>query len=51
MQISSWKSASHGGSALEMFERDLGQVFSCPATLSSELGQRSSMPGTGMMGT
>lgn len=52
MQVSSWKSASCGGSALEMFERELGQVFSFPTTLSSELGQRGSTPGTrwsGMM--
>lgn len=54
MQVSSWKSAFHSGSALEMFERELGQVFSCPTTLSSELGQRGSTLGTGwsgMMGT
>lgn len=44
MQVSSWKCASCGGSALEMFERELGQVFSCPTTLSSKLGQRGSTP-------
>lgn len=41
---------SCGDSALEMFERELGQVFSCPTTLSSELGQRGSTPGTGWSG-
>lgn len=54
MQVFSWKSVSRGVSALEMFERELGQVFSCPTTLSSELEQRGSAPGTGwsgMMGT
>uniref|UniRef100_A0A8C5T9L0 SH2 domain containing 3C n=1 Tax=Malurus cyaneus samueli TaxID=2593467 RepID=A0A8C5T9L0_9PASS len=29
-----------------MFKGELGQIFSCPATLSSELGRRGSTPGT-----
>ena len=45
MQVSSWRSTSRGGSALEMFEREVGRVFSCPATLSSELGQGAACQG------
>lgn len=54
MQVSSWKSASSNGSDLEMFKRDLGQVFYCTSTLSTELGHGASTLGTGwsgMMGT
>lgn len=47
MQVFSWKSAFRSGSALEVFERELGQVFSHPAAIISELGQRGSTPGTG----
>lgn len=47
MRVFSWKSAFRSGSALEVFERELGQVFSQPATIISELGQGGSTLGTG----